>query len=80
MGKRDPVYGIIGTSELIPRFLGKGGVGTTYSAIDLETNSTVAIKSVSLRQLDDWKQVELFEREVKIGSCTVLVKPRKGDR
>jgi serine/threonine protein kinase len=46
--------------------LGKGGVGITYSAIDLHTQDRVAIKAVSLKQLDDWKQVELLEREARV--------------
>jgi eukaryotic-like serine/threonine-protein kinase len=46
--------------------LGKGGVGITYSAIDLHTQAKVAIKAVSLKQLDDWKQVELLEREAQV--------------
>ena len=50
----------------ITHILGKGGVGITYSAVDLETDSTAAIKAVSLRQLDDWKQIELFEREASV--------------
>ena len=46
--------------------LGKGGVGITYSAVDTQTDSVVAIKAVSLKQLSDWKQVELFEREAQV--------------
>ncbi|MGL6344163.1 MAG: serine/threonine protein kinase, partial [Waterburya sp.] len=46
--------------------LGKGGVGITYSAIDLHNQEKVAIKAVSLKQLDDWKQVELLEREAQV--------------
>lgn len=46
--------------------LSKGGVGITYSAIDLHTQAKVAIKAVSLKQLDDWKQVELLEREAQV--------------
>ncbi len=50
----------------ITHILGKGGIGITYSAINLKTNSNVAIKAISLRMLDDWKQVELFEREASV--------------
>jgi eukaryotic-like serine/threonine-protein kinase len=46
--------------------LGKGGIATTYAAKDLETNETVAIKVMSLRRAQDWKAIELFEREAKI--------------
>jgi eukaryotic-like serine/threonine-protein kinase len=46
--------------------LGKGGVATTYAAKDLETDETVAIKVMSLRRAQDWKAIELFEREAKI--------------
>ena len=50
----------------ITRVLGKGGVAITYEAINLETESNVAIKVVSLQQLNDWKQVELFQREAEV--------------
>ena len=50
----------------INNILGKGGVGITYSAVDTKKQATVAIKAVSLRQLNDWKQVELFEREAQV--------------
>jgi eukaryotic-like serine/threonine-protein kinase len=46
--------------------LGKGGIATTYAAKDLETDATVAIKVMSLRRAQDWKAIELFEREAKI--------------
>ena len=50
----------------IDNILGKGGVGITYGAFDTINKTTVAIKAVSLRQLNDWKQVELFEREAEV--------------
>ena len=53
----------------IVRCLGKGGMGSTYEAKDLETNSSVAIKIVSLRESKSWKIIELFERETQILSC-----------
>lgn len=43
--------------------LGEGGTGTTYSAQDQRTSQSVAIKTLSLRQAEDWKVLELFERE-----------------
>ena len=49
--------------------LGKGGMGSTYEAKDLKTNSSVAIKVVSLRESKSWKIIELFEREAQTLSC-----------
>ena len=46
--------------------LGSGGMGTTYRAMDLSNSQPVAIKVVSLRQAQEWKTLELFEREAKI--------------
>jgi len=57
---------IIGDRYQIIDLLRKGGVGITYSAIDLQTEEQVAIKEVSLKQLDDWKQIELLEREATV--------------
>ena len=50
----------------IVRPLGRGGTGTTYEAEDLQTHRRVAIKVVSLRQVKDWKILELLEREAKV--------------
>ena len=57
---------LINNRYRITRVLGKGGVAITYQAINLETESNVAIKVVSLQQLNDWKQVELFQREAEV--------------
>ncbi|MCT7984190.1 serine/threonine protein kinase [Laspinema sp. A4] len=46
--------------------LGEGGIATTYAADDLNLAQQVAIKVLSLRQLKDWKALELFEREGKV--------------
>lgn len=56
----------IGDRYQIVTFLGQGGTGTTYAAVDRETHQRVAIKAVSLRRVQDWKVVELFEREAKV--------------
>ncbi len=50
----------------ILRSLGQGGMGTTYAATDRATGKSVAVKALSLRQLTDWKTLELFEREAKV--------------
>ncbi|MEO0374666.1 MAG: serine/threonine-protein kinase [Cyanobacteria bacterium P01_A01_bin.17] len=46
--------------------LGRGGIGITYAAQDLQTGQAVALKVLSLRREADWKKLELFEREAKV--------------
>ncbi|MBN2533017.1 MAG: serine/threonine protein kinase [Spirochaetales bacterium] len=46
-------------------FLGKGGMGKTYLALDKETGKRVALKLLTFSDIDDWKVLELFEREIK---------------
>jgi serine/threonine protein kinase len=56
----------------LAELLGAGGSGSTYRAIPLGTKSSaehqapVALKILSLQHLQDWKQLELFEREAKV--------------
>jgi ankyrin repeat protein len=46
--------------------LGEGGSGVTYRALDTTTGQLVALKALSLHQIDDWKAIELFEREAQV--------------
>jgi len=46
--------------------LGQGSSGTTYAAEVLGSGHTIALKELSLRGLQDWKKIELFEREARI--------------
>ena len=46
--------------------LGQGGSSITYTAVDHKNNQQVAIKALSLTGLDNWKKIELFEREARI--------------
>lgn len=63
---------IHGQSEIIAEryqivtLLGQGGMGSTYSAVDLNNNHIVALKVVSLKESQDWKVLELFEREAQV--------------
>jgi len=57
---------IIAERYRIIDILGQGGIGITYAAEDLKTGERVALKAVSLRRMDDFKVLELFEREVRI--------------
>ncbi|MEG4228888.1 ankyrin repeat domain-containing protein [Microcoleus sp. N9_B2] len=50
----------------IKNLLGEGGSSTTYEAIDLKTNQRVALKALSLQKMNDWKVLELFEREANV--------------
>ncbi|VEP13668.1 Serine/threonine protein kinase (fragment) [Hyella patelloides LEGE 07179] len=57
---------IIKNKYRITHVLGKGGVAITYQASDINTGLSVAIKVISLKQLENWKQVELFQREAEV--------------
>ena len=46
--------------------LGQGGMGITHEAEGLTNYQRVAVKAVSLRQAQDWKTLELIEREAKV--------------
>ncbi|MFN3360435.1 MAG: serine/threonine protein kinase [Pseudanabaenaceae cyanobacterium] len=46
--------------------LGEGGFGKTYAGIDRETGRPVAIKTISLRQMQDWQSLDFFQREASI--------------
>src|SRR5690606_21635321 len=50
----------------LERLLGQGGFARTYLARDQRTGSACAIKELSLKAAEDWKAVELFEREAKV--------------
>jgi eukaryotic-like serine/threonine-protein kinase len=53
------------THYQIVGILGEGGSGTTYRAQIVGTDRSVALKQLSLAQIDDWKSIELFDREAK---------------
>ncbi|WP_238549018.1 serine/threonine protein kinase [Acaryochloris marina] len=45
--------------------LGQGGAGITFAVEDVHTHQSYALKVLSLKGIQDWKQLELFEREAK---------------
>jgi hypothetical protein len=64
----DPHIDLTVREQLGQRFqllheLGEGAQGNTYLGRDLESNLFVAIKELAVSRLDDWKSLELFERE-----------------
>ncbi|MBD2177306.1 serine/threonine protein kinase [Pseudanabaena sp. FACHB-1998] len=50
----------------ITSILGQGGIGITYAAEDQQTGDCVALKTLSFRRVNEWKILELFEREAKV--------------
>ena len=46
--------------------LGKGAMGITYAAEDVNTGQKIALKVISLQNLSDAKHLELLEREVAV--------------
>jgi len=46
--------------------LGRGAQGVTHKARDTETGAIVAIKELDFDAVEDWKSVELFEREARV--------------
>jgi serine/threonine protein kinase len=50
----------------IESLLGQGGMGTTYKALDLKTQRPVAVKVLNFSRMQEWKPLEMFEREAKI--------------
>lgn len=56
---------IIGSYRVI-RTLGRGGMGITFEAERMTDGMRVALKELQLSRVDDWKVLELFEREARV--------------
>ncbi len=46
--------------------IGRGAQARTYRALDGETGEEVALKELDLKRAQDWKAIELFEREGRV--------------
>jgi serine/threonine protein kinase len=49
----------------IKQQLGEGGMGKTFLALDQKNGKQVVIKRLCLKTVNEWKAVELFEREAR---------------
>src|SRR5688572_29986122 len=56
---------VAGRFELV-RVLGEGASARTLLCRDLQQDREVAVKELHVAHLDDWKRLELFEREAKV--------------
>ena len=50
----------------VDSLIGEGGLSKTYLAEDQETGKDVVLKTLSFDDIKDWKELELFEREIDI--------------
>ena len=46
--------------------IARGGMGETFLAEDRETGNNVVLKVLPFSSVKDWKELELFEREIKV--------------
>ncbi len=46
--------------------LGRGGSAITWRGTDLRTQAQVAVKELAIRAVEQWRAVELFEREARV--------------
>jgi len=57
---------LVGGRYRLGRVLGAGAQGRTYVAVDEKTGNHVAVKVFSLKDVKEWKELDLFRRESKI--------------
>jgi serine/threonine protein kinase len=61
----DVVTGLCGAYRVEARH-GEGAFGVTYRATEVATRASVILKELRIERLDDWKALELFEREGRV--------------
>lgn len=54
----------------ILRELGAGSQGITYLAFDKQDQIEVAVKKLAVEKIENWKCLELFDRESKVTTRT----------
>ncbi len=57
---------IVENRYTIISLIGQGGFGKTYLAEDKTTGSHVALKVLYFSEIENWKKLELFEREISV--------------
>jgi len=62
----DRIEGQNGVAYTLTRKLGAGGFGVTHVAERSTDGAQVVVKQLRIDRLDDWKAVELFEREARV--------------
>jgi Protein kinase domain len=62
MAPGDLITGLYGVYRIEARH-GEGSFGVTYRARDESSGTVVILKELRIEKLDDWKALELFERE-----------------
>jgi serine/threonine protein kinase len=65
VGEGDVVVGLRGRYRIETRH-GEGSFGVTYRATDAASGAEVIVKELRVEKLDDWKALELFEREGEV--------------
>ncbi len=50
----------------LDQIIGRGGFAVTWRARDLQTGKDVAVKELSIRAVEQWRAIELFEREARV--------------
>jgi serine/threonine protein kinase len=50
----------------VKSLIAEGGIGKTYLAEDSATNKDVVLKALNFNKLKNWKELELFKREVEV--------------
>lgn len=57
---------LIAERYFVQSVLGQGSSGITFAVEDIHTHQQYALKALSLKGIQDWKQLELFEREAQV--------------